>query len=58
MERVRMLILGFLAVAVLAVSAVVIDQRGHAHPYSAAPDPGTQHTDSSPQGTDGFGGLK
>lgn len=56
MKRVRVLIWRFLAVAVLAIGVVVLDQR--AHSPAAAPGLSPQSTDSPAQGSGGFGTLK
>lgn len=56
MKRVPLLITRFLAVAVLAIGVVVLDQR--AHFPASAPGLSPQSTDSPAQGTDAFGQLK
>ena len=58
MKRVPSLILRFLAVVVVAVGAIVIDQYGQRHPHDTAPDPPISNTDLSTPGSDGFGTLK
>lgn len=58
MKRIPLLTIRFLAVAVLAIAAVVIDQRGQRHLQDTAPDPPISTTDVSTQGSGGFGTLK
>lgn len=56
MKRVRVLILRFLAVAVLAAGVVIVDQR--AQTRGAAPGPATQSPASPAPDPPDFGQLK